>query len=111
YVWLASLLFLAVCLLWRPVPGVLWEVHGPARFLLYAVQMAGVVVTLRSAALIDVRDLAGLRQVGDQAGGRLDEDDIFTTNGPYGWLRHPIYFGWLLIVLAPPAMTAGRVLF
>src|SRR5690606_34903050 len=62
YVWAASLLFVAMCLLWRPIPGVLWNVEGPLRFLLYAVQVAGVVLTLRSAELIDVRDLAGLEQ-------------------------------------------------
>lgn len=111
YVWMASLLLLAVCVLWRPVPGVLWDVHGPARVLLYTVQMAGIWLTLASARLIDVRDLAGLRQVERDTADRSDPDNPFTTNGPYGWLRHPIYLGWLFIVLAPPTMTAGRALF
>ena len=29
YVWIASVLFLAVCWLWQPLPGVIWET--PAR--------------------------------------------------------------------------------
>ena len=31
--------------------------------------------------------------------------------GPYRWLRHPIYFGWVLFVFGAPAMTNGRLLF
>ena len=29
YVWIASLLFLAVSWLWRPLPGVVWQLGGP----------------------------------------------------------------------------------
>ena len=31
--------------------------------------------------------------------------------GPYRWMRHPIYFGWVLMVFATPTMTASRLLF
>jgi protein-S-isoprenylcysteine O-methyltransferase Ste14 len=31
--------------------------------------------------------------------------------GPYAWLRHPIYLGWVLLVFAAPTMTSGRLLF
>ena len=113
YVWVASLLFIGVCLLWQPLPGVAWEVDGPARGLLFAVQVAGIVLTLRSAAIIDIRELAGIRQAAREA-DTSDERDrpvIFKTTGPYGWLRHPIYLGWVLIVFGAPRMTAGRLLF
>ena len=63
YVWIASLLFLGVCLLWRPLPGVAWEATGAARYLLFGVQFAGLVFTLRSASRLDIWDLAGVRQV------------------------------------------------
>ena len=38
YVWVASLLFMSVCWLWQPVPGVAWQTSGPARWLLLGVQ-------------------------------------------------------------------------
>ena len=38
YVWTASLLFLLVCLLWRPLPGVAWQASGLGRWVLHAVQ-------------------------------------------------------------------------
>ena len=102
YVWVASLMLIAVCAAWRPVHGVLWEVTGPAAWLLRGVQAAGVWVTIRSAAAIDVLELAGVRPA---------RETEFKTTGPYGWVRHPIYSGWFLVVFAEPSMTATRATF
>jgi hypothetical protein len=35
----------------------------------------------------------------------------FKTTGPYGWVRHPIYSGWFLLVFAVPTMTMTRLVF
>ena len=42
YVWVASLMLIGVCRLWVPIPGVVWQVTGPGRWLLHAVQAAGI---------------------------------------------------------------------
>ena len=102
YVWIASLMLIAVCAAWRPVHGAVWEVTGPAAWLLRALQAAGVWLTIRSAAVIDVLELAGVHE------SRTAE---FRTQGPYGWVRHPIYSGWLLVVFSEPSMTATRATF
>jgi hypothetical protein len=103
YVWIASVLFIGVCALWRPVPGTAWQVEGRFVWVLRAVQAAGVWLTLRSAVALDIRDLAGLRA----ARGAIE----FKTSGPYGWVRHPIYTGWFLMVLAASPMTMTRLVF
>jgi protein-S-isoprenylcysteine O-methyltransferase Ste14 len=105
YVWMASVLFLAVCWLWRPLPGVLWTATGPGFWALFAVQMAGVVLTLQAARLVGVWELAGVRQPD------LTRPVDFRASGPFGVVRHPIYLGWVLIVLATPVMTTSRLLF
>ena len=87
YVWVASLMLIAVCALWQPVAGV-W-------------------LTLRSAAIIDIWDLAGVRQASSGPEGPLE----FKTDGPYGWVRHPIYLGWLLLVFPMATMTMTRLVF
>jgi protein-S-isoprenylcysteine O-methyltransferase Ste14 len=38
-------------------------------------------------------------------------DAEFVTRGPYGWVRHPIYAGWFLIVFAVPVMTMTQLVF
>ncbi len=105
YVWIASVLFLAVCWLWRPLPGVIWSAGGVAFWILSAIQLLGVWLTLRAARIVGVWELAGVKQP-DHA--RPIE---FTVSGPFAIVRHPIYLGWLLIVFATPVMTTSRLLF
>lgn len=113
YVWVASLMLIVVCAAWRPVHGVLWEVTGPAAWLLRCIQAAGVWLTIRSAAAIDVLELAGVRQaqIPNPESQIPKSGQEFKTTGPYGWVRHPIYSGWFLIVFADPLMTATRATF
>jgi protein-S-isoprenylcysteine O-methyltransferase Ste14 len=104
YVWIASLLFLAVCWMWQPLPGVVWQVPGPG-VLLYGVQLLGVALTLRTAQIVGVWELAGVKQPDPRA------PIEFKAAGPFAIVRHPIYLGWLLMVFATPVMTTSRLLF
>ena len=105
YVWIASLLFLGVCWLWQPLPGVIWETRGGLFWLLLAVQIAGVGLTLRAARIVGTWELAGVKQPDHT---RPVE---FRASGPFAIVRHPIYLGWVLIVFATPVMTTSRLEF
>lgn len=123
YVWAASLMLIAVCFYWRAVPGVVWQVPSPWNWAVWLVQLAGIWLTLRSAVVIDGLDLAGVRQIqtpnsqfptpkntpiqGELEVGRWE----FRTEGPYGWVRHPIYLGWMLVVFSVGTMTMTRLVF
>ena len=124
YVWVASLLLIVVCALWRPLPGIVWSIDAPAGWLLYIVMGVGVWLSIRSAGLIDVWELAGVRPWLGRPEGRPRpsaathtsvEADLeagpFKTTGPYGLVRHPIYLGWFLMVLGVPRMTGTRLTF
>lgn len=106
YVWIASLLFLAVCVLWQRVPGVLYTASGAVRGFLMAIQVAGVGLTIAGARVLDGLELAGVRQ----AIGRLRPSDIRVV-WPFTLVRHPIYLGWLLMVGAASPMTLDRAVF
>ena len=109
YVWIASALFIAICAWWRPIAGAAWRIDQPVLvWTIRAAQLVGVWLTLRSALVIDFRELAGLRQI-----GRADSQAPveFKSSGPYGWVRHPIYSGWFLLVFAVPVMTMTRFVF
>ena len=121
YVWIASLLFIAVCAWWRPVAGLAWQTTGSASWVSSAIQAAGVWLTLRSAIALDFLELAGVRtpeglQLSDPgesvtAGGFQASETEFKTAGPYGWVRHPIYAGWFLFVWGASTMTMTRLTF
>lgn len=104
YVWIASLLFLAVCWLWQPLPGVVWQVRGPGIFL-YVAQIFGGVLTIAGARIVGVWELAGVNQPD------LSRPVEFKAEGPFALVRHPVYFGWVLMVFATPVLTTSRLLF
>jgi protein-S-isoprenylcysteine O-methyltransferase Ste14 len=106
YVWVASLLFIVVCVCWQPLAGRLYVHTGLTAVPHWLAVAAGVWLTARGAAVIDPLDLAGIRQA---AGERLEP--VFKVMGPYRLVRHPIYLGWLLMVFGAPDMTATRFAF
>jgi protein-S-isoprenylcysteine O-methyltransferase Ste14 len=108
YVWVASLLFALTSLAWQPVPGRLWQVTGPAAWVLTALPLLGVVIALAAARHLDVFDLAGLRQA--FAAPRPPRESLVDT-GLYGLVRHPIYLGWLCLVWPTPDMTGTHFAF
>ncbi len=105
YVWVASLMFLAACWLWQPLPGVAWTIPMPFKWAMFVVQLAGILLTEQAARFIGVWELAGVRQA------RHDQPVEFKVTGPFGLVRHPIYLGWVLIVFGAPEMTYSRLLF
>jgi protein-S-isoprenylcysteine O-methyltransferase Ste14 len=109
YVIAASLLFLACTRLWQPLPGTWYALSGWAWWLGVAVQGAGVLVTLLAARTLSLKELMGL-DPSRQASPRNDARPL-ETRGLYRFVRHPIYFGWLLFVGGAPLMTSTRLLF
>lgn len=108
YVWISSLLFLATCVFWRPVPGELYRLSGVWWWAGIGVQVAGMLVTHRASRTLDALDLAGIRPFRRQTG---QGPPVLVTSGLYGFVRHPFYFGWVLFVFGTPHMTMTRFVF
>jgi methanethiol S-methyltransferase len=106
YVWVSSILFLIVCVSWRPLPGVLYSIPWPWSLLNYLVSAAGLALALVAARRLNPLELAGVSQA---AGGSTPV--AFTAVGPYRLVRHPIYLGWILMVFGSPHMSATRLSF
>jgi protein-S-isoprenylcysteine O-methyltransferase Ste14 len=103
YVWAASLLLVAVLILWAPIGGEIYRTQGVAALGLTIVQLAGVFLIARSVATIDPLELAGIHAESQRQ--RLQ------VTGPYRLVRHPLYLGWLLAVFGAPHMTGDRLAF
>jgi protein-S-isoprenylcysteine O-methyltransferase Ste14 len=112
YVLLSSLLLLLLFWQWRPMTGIVWNVENPAgRFILWALFAFGWLLVLTSTFLINHFDLFGLRQVCLHLVGRSATPVSFKTPGPYKYVRHPLYVGWLFAFWSTPTMTVGHLVF
>ncbi len=103
YVWLASLLLIAVCAAWQPIGGEVVHQTGVPAILHAATQLAGVLIIALAVRVIDPLELAGIRH--------HSETESLQIVGPFGWVRHPIYSGWLLLTFGAAHMTGDRLIF
>lgn len=108
YVWIASLLLVAVCVLWKPIGGVVYHHTGWIAVVHGVVQALGVLIVAQSVRAIDALELAGIRSQSDatprQVGG-------LQVTGPYRLVRHPLYLGWILMVFGAALVTGDRLAF
>ena len=113
YVWVASVLLIVTCLLWRDLPGSVYAITGWLRGIAITTQCTGVVVIAMAVSVLGPLELAGVQQVIDArrpSGLRIDPNHL-RIRGPYRWVRHPIYLGWILAVFGAPDMSVTRLSF
>ena len=113
YVWVASVLFVVVCLLWRELPGMVYNTTGWVRWGGLGAQGIGVGIIALAVSTLDPLDLAGVRQAMRRTDGTNSngQADTLHYRGPYRWVRHPIYLGWVLVVFGAPDMPSTRLAF
>lgn len=111
YVLIASLILALIFWQWRPIPDTVWSVSGTGGSVLWGVFALGWTIVLVTTFLIDHFSLFGLKQVAAHARGERFEYPEFQAPGFYRYVRHPLYFGFILAFWATPEMTAGHLLF
>jgi protein-S-isoprenylcysteine O-methyltransferase Ste14 len=112
YVLAASLALLLLFWRWRPLGGVVWSVENPTgRLLLWTLFAGGWALVLVVTFLINHFDLFGLRQVWLPLAGKPYTKIAFTTPGPYRFVRHPLYLGFLFAFWMTPTMTLAHLVF
>jgi protein-S-isoprenylcysteine O-methyltransferase Ste14 len=112
YVLCASLALLLLFWQWRPIGIQIWSIeNASARVVLWALFAMGWTTVLIVTFLINHFDLFGLRQVWLPLIGRPYARVAFRTPLPYRFVRHPLYFGFLLAFWMTPTMTLAHLVF
>ena len=103
YVWIASLLLILVLAIWRPVGADVYRVTGWQAVAHALLQLFGIAIIAKAVATIDPLELAGIRAQAKQ--------EALQVTGPYRWVRHPVYLGWVLAAFGAAHMTGDRLAF
>jgi protein-S-isoprenylcysteine O-methyltransferase Ste14 len=112
YVLLSSLVLLLLFWQWRPLPAVVWQVEDrQLAMILTAVSHIGWLIVFTSTFLINHFELFGLHQVANNLTGRPMPAPRFRVPLLYGFVRHPLYLGFIIAFWAAPTMTVGHLLF
>jgi protein-S-isoprenylcysteine O-methyltransferase Ste14 len=112
YVLCASLALLLLFWQWRPLGMPIWTIENEAaRVVLWTLFAAGWGTALVVTFLINHFDLFGLRQAWLPLRGRTYMPVSFRTPLPYRFVRHPLYFGFLLAFWMTPTMTLAHLVF
>lgn len=112
YVLLSSLCLLLLVWQWQPMGGFIWVVKSAwGEGMLTALFVIGWLIVFLSTCMINHFDLFGLRQVWFYFTGKKYEPLRFRVPFFYRYVRHPLYFGWLIAFWATPVMSAAHLLF
>jgi protein-S-isoprenylcysteine O-methyltransferase Ste14 len=110
YVLASSAAFALMFAAWQPIPAVIWQAEAGAAALQVGA-LLGFGIVLVTTFLIDHFDLFGLRQVWLAFRGKPYTEKRFVTPGPYRYIRHPLYVGWMIAFWSAATMTVGHLLF
>lgn len=110
YVAVTSLVLIVLMALWRSIPAPVWTVAGAGAIVLWALFAIGWGMVLLSTFLINHFELFGLEQLWRELRGIPAAGPQFRQPLFYRWVRHPLYFGFILAFWATPRMTVGHLL-
>ncbi len=107
----SAVLLLALVVFWQGSRPHLITLPDGVRWLLWAVSggsVAGIVWGLLALGALDVFGLGPIRE---SLEGTSTPSPPFTVRGPYRWVRHPLYFFFLVMIWARPDLSVDRLIF
>lgn len=112
YVMFTNVVLVLLFAFWQPIGGSVWKIQHPTgQAALWTCYALGWITVLFTTFLINHFDLFGLRQVWLYFRGKPYTHLTFRTPGPYRYVRHPLYVGWITAFWATPTMTITHLVF
>lgn len=106
---LSSIVLAIIVRFWQPFGGVFWDVRGSlSGYLLLIIGGMGGIIVLLSARAIGSRSFIGWEQI---TMPNVNVEQPFITPSFYRFVRHPIYFGTLLLIWFVPLLSFSGLFF
>ena len=108
YVLFSGLALLLLTCLWQPIPIPIWTITHPIEvFVMYAIGLLGLILSVGSILAIDPFSLIGLRQ----SGILPQKTETFQLGHLHSTIRHPLYTGMIILFWSTPTMNVGHLMF
>lgn len=110
YLLFSSIILGIIILNWQPINIVIWDLRGSAiAVFITGLSILGLFIIAISVFSLSASDFSGWRQINES----LDEpiEPLLQTPLFYKFVRHPIYFGFLISFWATPYLTIGHLFF
>jgi len=107
----SGVVLLALVLLWQESGRTIIELNGPGRWLLRSLVPAAGIIFIWGVRALGRFDTFGIHAILDRIRGKDEKQLPLAARGPYRWMRHPLYFVFLLLIWSYPTLTSDRLLF
>lgn len=106
----SSIVLTTVVVFWQPTGRHLLVCEGLTLQIVNGVALLAVALFFWGAIALRGFDPFGLSPIRAHLRGREEPRPAFVVQGPYRWVRHPLYFSILLLVWFSPDLTLDRLL-
>lgn len=107
----SGLVLAGLVVLWQPCGQHLLILHGALRWTASVFALAAVSLFAWGAFALRDLDLFGLSPIRAHRRGVREAATPFIVRGPYRWVRHPWYFGAIVLFWSSADLTTDRLLF
>ncbi len=107
----SGVVLIMVVVLWQRSDIQLLRLEGSPLWIARGCSLLAILVFAWGIRALGSFDAFGLRPIKSHIRGQSDQPLPFAVRGPYRWVRHPLYFGVLVLMWASPVVTADRLLF
>ena len=107
----SGIVLFAVIIFWQESSSTVATAKDALRLLIRAIFAASIVGFYWGTKALGFFDPYGVSAILNHLRGKKPKETPLTINGPYRWVRHPLYLFVLLMIWSCPDLTFDRLLF
>lgn len=107
----ASFTLFLVFFCWQPTSTILLQIQNPFRAFSYVMIATSIAVFIWSGYALKTFDPCGMTPIRMHLEEKIPQHSGFIVDGPYLWIRHPIYTFTIIFIWSSPDITSDRLLF